>query len=94
MEATFYLNDGGARPAYTISGLDFTQRFNVNAIYEPPIGKGKSLLGAANRLLDLVLGGWRMLGSFDGRSSASPANAAFGSITAEKGHGQRRINLF
>ncbi len=195
MEAISYLNDGDARPAYTISDLDFTHRFSVNAIYELPFGKGKPVFGSANRVLGLAIGGWQLQGSFEGQSgnplgfgnsifsgnladiglpvsaraaerwfntdagferraafqlasnvrqmplrfsgvrgdginnldaslmkrfrirervnaqfrleainalnhvqfadpNLAPANAAFGSITAEKGHGQRQINLF
>ncbi|MBL8232176.1 MAG: carboxypeptidase regulatory-like domain-containing protein [Bryobacterales bacterium] len=45
---------------------DFDQRHVVNAtgIYELPVGKGKMLLGNANRALDLIVGGWSINGIY------------------------------
>ncbi|MBL8215587.1 MAG: TonB-dependent receptor [Bryobacterales bacterium] len=68
MEAISYLNDGDARPAYTISDLDFTHRFNLTGIYELPFGTGKPLLGGASRWMDRVIGGWQLQASYEGQS--------------------------
>jgi hypothetical protein len=68
MEATSYLNDGDLRPAYTISDLDFPQRFNVTVIYELPFGKGKPLMGNASRWADLLVGGWQVQASYEGQA--------------------------
>lgn len=39
-----------------------TSVFKANGIYELPFGRGRTLLSHANRLVDGVLGGWRMSG--------------------------------
>jgi hypothetical protein len=61
MEATSYLNDGDARPAYTVSDLDFTHRFSLTGIYELPFR-------AANRIASLFIGGWQAQASYEGQS--------------------------
>jgi hypothetical protein len=35
-----------------------THRFTTNLIYQLPVGKGRSFLNQANRLVDFVIGGW------------------------------------
>ena len=39
-----------------------THVFKSNGIYDLPFGKGKMMLSNANRLVDGVLGGWRLSG--------------------------------
>ena len=39
-----------------------TSVFKSNGIYELPFGKGRAMLSNANRLVDGVLGGWRLAG--------------------------------
>ena len=70
MEATGYLNEMNARPAYTVSDLDFTQRFSLTGIYELPFGKGKPVFGGVNRWVDLLIGGWQAQASYEGQSGA------------------------
>jgi hypothetical protein len=43
MEATSFLNGGDPRPTRSISSLDRPHRLNINAIYELPFGRGKSI---------------------------------------------------
>ncbi|MCS7025111.1 MAG: TonB-dependent receptor [Bryobacteraceae bacterium] len=45
---------------------DFDQRHvvNITGIYELPFGRGKALLGNANRALNLVVGGWSINGIY------------------------------
>lgn len=37
-----------------------THRFNLNTIWEIPVGKGKSWMSSAGRVLNGILGGWRL----------------------------------
>jgi hypothetical protein len=52
-----------ARPELEYSRADFDQPhvFNLNFLYELPVGKGKRLLND-NRFVDAVLGGWQLNG--------------------------------
>jgi outer membrane receptor protein involved in Fe transport len=57
--------DGGyyaVDPAVTYGPDDFNRKhvFLVSQVYELPIGKGKKFLGNANRLLDLLVGGFQV----------------------------------
>ena len=44
------------------SSFDVRHRFVASYNYELPFGRGKPLLGHANRVLDAVAGGWQMTG--------------------------------
>lgn len=48
--------------AKTNSTFDVTHQFKVNWIYELPFGKGKTLFGNANGLVDKLVGGWEFHG--------------------------------
>ena len=37
-----------------------THALKLYAIWELPVGKGRKLLGSANRLVDAILGGWQL----------------------------------
>jgi hypothetical protein len=50
---------------------DVRHAFGFVSTYELPFGKGKRYMGNANRLADLVLGGWQMSGIFT-RTSGQP----------------------
>jgi hypothetical protein len=50
---------------------DIRHAFGFVGTYELPIGKGKRYMGNANRLADLVLGGWQMSGIFT-RATGQP----------------------
>jgi hypothetical protein len=45
---------------YAIADYDTTHVFNLNAIYELPIGRGKRFFGGANGVADRILGGWQV----------------------------------
>jgi len=45
---------------YSRATNDIPNRFTAAANYELPIGRGKLLLGDANRLVDAVVGGWKI----------------------------------
>jgi Carboxypeptidase regulatory-like domain/TonB-dependent Receptor Plug Domain len=47
-----------------LSAFDFRQRSTTSFLYELPVGKGKALLGGANRVVNAVAGGWQMGGIF------------------------------
>jgi hypothetical protein len=46
-------------PEYARSINDMPKRTTIAATYELPFGHGKEFLGAANRWVDLAVGGWR-----------------------------------
>jgi len=66
------------------SDFDRTQVFNVTAVWELPIGKGKSLFGDAPGWLNQIIGGWTVNGistymtgePFSIRSGVRTSNAA------------------
>lgn len=47
---------------YIRSNQDQTHRFVANAVYELPLGKGKSFLSGANGVLNQIVGGWTVGG--------------------------------
>jgi hypothetical protein len=46
------------------SAFNFGQRWVTSFLYELPFGKGKAVLGGANRLVNGLLGGWQLGGIF------------------------------
>jgi hypothetical protein len=46
------------------SAFNFGKRWVNSFLYQLPFGKGKRMLGDANRLVDAVLGGWQLGGIF------------------------------
>lgn len=46
----------------SLDGDDISHRFVVSSVYELPVGKGKTLLGSANRAIDGLLGRWQING--------------------------------
>ena len=51
--------------------------FVISTVYELPVGKGKWLLGNANRLEDLLIGGWQITNTLN-YSSGLPWTASIG----------------
>jgi hypothetical protein len=47
-----------------LSAFNFGHRWTTSFLYELPIGKGRALLGNANRFVDAVLGGWQAGGIY------------------------------
>ncbi|MBM3727480.1 MAG: TonB-dependent receptor [Acidobacteria bacterium] len=68
MEAVDYLNDTDPYLQKVISPQDFTHRFVLSGIYELPVGRGKRLLGNANRWVNGAVGGWQFQGWFEGQT--------------------------
>ncbi|HTP36718.1 MAG TPA: TonB-dependent receptor [Candidatus Acidoferrales bacterium] len=54
----------GGNYAYerALTGFDIPQNLTASVGYELPVGKGKKLLGSANRAVDAALGGWQLQG--------------------------------
>ena len=68
------------------SNFDATHRLTASYVYEIPVGRGRSYMRNAPRLVDEVIGGWRANGIVTFRSGlpfqpvlggADPANVAF-----------------
>lgn len=49
---------------YATADTDTTHVFNLNMIYELPIGKGKRFAGGVNGAVDRILGGWQVTSIF------------------------------
>jgi len=60
MEATTLLNAGDPVPRRMISSVDRPHYLALSSIYELPIGRGKALLGASSRAVNILLGGWQL----------------------------------
>ncbi len=52
----------------TIAYDDIPNMFNVAFSYDLPVGKGRQWLASSGRLVDAVLGGWRVAGNFNMQS--------------------------
>ncbi len=50
-------------PSRTLDGNDHTHRITLSGVYLLPVGRGRTFLGHANRLVDGAIGGWE-LGSY------------------------------
>jgi hypothetical protein len=68
MQATELLNPTDLRPVEVISDLDVPHRLVVNGIWELPFGKKRKFLSNMNWLGELALGGWQLVGIFEGQS--------------------------
>ena len=63
-----------------LSSGDVRFIYNINPTYVLPFGRGKYFLGNANRLTDLLIGGWELSGIFtynSGTPVSLPTNSAF-----------------
>ncbi len=69
LEATTYLNDTDATPTQRISPFDRTHHFVTGFTYELPIGRGK-LVNLNSRLMDSLLGGFKVNGIYTYQSGA------------------------
>ncbi|MEO6816196.1 MAG: TonB-dependent receptor [Edaphobacter sp.] len=47
---------------YAPSDFDVNQRFVASYVYDLPIGRGKKVMGGANRATDVLVGGWELTG--------------------------------
>lgn len=64
-EADFYANEFDAKPTERQSNDGRPHRIVFSTIYELPFGKGKMLLGNANRLLNHFVGGWQVAATYE-----------------------------
>ena len=64
LEATEYLNAGDERPVKQRSPQDTPNRFSMSGFFELPFGKGKFLFSNANRLANMIVGGWQIQGTY------------------------------
>lgn len=64
-----WMNSGGYSdnnyliPQRSLDGNDRTHNITLSGIYSLPIGRGRALLSGADRLLEMVLGGWQVGGT-------------------------------
>jgi len=68
IEAVEYLNAGDAKPNKAIGVQDVPNRFSMSGFYELPFGKGKEFFSGANRVVDAIIGGWQIEGTFNYQS--------------------------
>jgi hypothetical protein len=54
------INPWSPRQMRAVSDYDTTHIFTAFAVYELPFGKGKPVLGNANKLLNAFIGGWQL----------------------------------
>ena len=59
-----YLDNHNPHLDYGRSDFDTGQRFVTSIVYNLPIGKGKAVLGNANKAANAVLGGWQSTGIY------------------------------
>ncbi|HSE15405.1 MAG TPA: carboxypeptidase-like regulatory domain-containing protein [Pyrinomonadaceae bacterium] len=63
-----YLNLGDTVPEDRISPFDRPHRFTFAGVYELPIGRGRMLGNNMNRVLNAVIGGWQLNGTYEWQS--------------------------
>ncbi len=67
-EKTGYLNPGDTVLEDRISQFDRPHRFTFAGVYELPIGRGRMFGNNMNRVLNLVIGGWQLNGTYEWQS--------------------------
>ena len=60
MDAGGWTDETYRVPYRSIDGSDRTHRVTLSAVYLLPVGRGRSLLGNTNRIVDGVIGGWEL----------------------------------
>ena len=63
-QATEYLNATDPKPTKMISDQDVTNRLVISGIFELPFGKGRRFLSGASGIVDGLVGGWQVQGSY------------------------------
>ncbi len=74
------------------SDYDFTHMFVFSTVYQLPIGRGKTLLGSANRAANAVVGGWTV-GGITSWFSGPPISISAGGDLANVGGGSQRAQV-
>jgi hypothetical protein len=72
----FILNAVRQHDWYADSDFDVRHVINVNAIWQVPIGRGRSLFSGANKLVNGIIGGWQLAGIYRWNSGLPSANFA------------------
>ena len=72
----FILNPLRQRDNYAVSDFDMRHIVNFNAVWELPVGRGKTFLRDSNSFVDAVLGGWQ-LSSIVRYNSGEPIGSGF-----------------
>ena len=67
-EKVGYLNPSDTLLEDRISQFDRPHRFTFAGVYELPIGRGRLLGNNMNRVLDAVIGGWQLNGTYEWQS--------------------------
>ena len=67
-DKTGYLNPSDTLLEDRISEFDRPHRFTFAGVYELPIGRGRLIGNNMNRLLDAVIGGWQLNGTYEWQS--------------------------
>jgi hypothetical protein len=64
-EADFYFNEFDTTRTERQSNDGRPHRFTATGVFELPFGKSKKFLSGANRLADLIVGGWQMAATYE-----------------------------
>jgi hypothetical protein len=64
----FYQNADNEAADRSVAIDDITHMFNLAGSYDLPIGRGQTLLRNSNKVVNAVLGGWRLTGNFSAQS--------------------------
>jgi hypothetical protein len=67
-EKVDYLNPSDTQMENRISPDDRPDRFTFSGIYELPVGRGRRFGGEMNRVVDAVIGGWQVNGTYEWQS--------------------------
>ena len=67
-EKVGYLNPGDTVLEDRISQFDRPHRFTFAGVFELPVGRGRRLGNNMNRVLDAVIGGWQLNGTYEWQS--------------------------
>ena len=67
-EKVSYLNPSDTQLEDRISTLDRPHRFTFSGVYELPIGRGRLIGDQMNGVLDAIVGGWQLNGTYEWQS--------------------------
>ncbi len=74
------------------SDFDFTHMFVFSSVYQLPIGRGKALLGSANKITNGIVGGWT-IGGITSWFTGPPFSISAGGDLANVGGGSQRAQV-
>jgi hypothetical protein len=83
------MNQYNWRLDYSTSSFDIQQRFVGSLVYPLPFGKGKLLFSNANKVTDLLIGGWQTNGILNIQSGSPFSIADYDEQFINQGNGQR-----